>query len=254
MHQLLPTPLEDPDRELADEDLVQAYAYPEAASPSDCWVRANMVASADGAAGLDGRSGGLSGEGDRRVFGVLRGLADAVLVGAGTVRTEEYRPPAAAAQHAAHRRARGQLPAPVLAVVTARAEIDPEHLQPREGSSRPLVLTTTSADARRRAELATLADVVLVGRDRVDLSEALAALAARGLRRLLCEGGPTLLGQVVAGGLLDELCLTTAALLTGSPGPRLLDLDRYVGPVRLRIGHLLVDRDELLARYLVDRG
>ncbi len=73
--------------DLADEDLARLYAY-----PPGPWLRANFVASVDGAAHLDGASAGLSSDADRHVFALLRTLADVVLVGAGTARTERYGP------------------------------------------------------------------------------------------------------------------------------------------------------------------
>ena len=76
---------------LTDRRLAALYAYPEV-PPSGRWLRANMVTSLDGAAALNGRSGGLSGEGDRQVFALLRALADVIVVGAGTARAERYEP------------------------------------------------------------------------------------------------------------------------------------------------------------------
>src|SRR5438067_11390610 len=88
MQQIYPARGED-----AGPDLAVLYAYPDlAGQPGRAWVRANMIASADGAATLSGRSGGLSGRADRQVFAGLRGLADVILAGAGTARAERYGP------------------------------------------------------------------------------------------------------------------------------------------------------------------
>ena len=73
--------------ELDDFELAEAYAY-----PRERWLRTNMVMSADGAGSLNGLSGGLSAAGDKRVFGILRVLADVVLVGSGTAEAESYKP------------------------------------------------------------------------------------------------------------------------------------------------------------------
>jgi riboflavin biosynthesis pyrimidine reductase len=239
MRQLLPTPRDE-------VDLSAAYAYP-ADLDSRCWLRANMVSSVDGAATVDGRSGGLSSARDQHVFGVLRGLSDAVIVGAGTARIEGYRAIRAKDEHAAARAARGQRPAPVLVIVSARLELDPGSPLFHGGAERSIVVTRSASPADRRALLAEVADVVVAGDDRVDLSAATDALASRGLRRLLCEGGPTLLATIAAAGRLDELCLTIAPCQVGGESRRILS----GSPVddKLRLGHLLEEDGTLFTRY-----
>lgn len=225
MRRLLP----DPVGEVSDEDLAAAHAYPEAGP----WVRANMVSTADGAASREGRSGGISGAADKRLFAVLRGLADAVLVGAGTARTEGYGPARAKPAYADLRRRLGQAPAPVLALVSARLDLDPAAPLFAEAEQRPVVLTVEEAPADRRAALAAVADVVDAGEVRVDAGRAVDALAERGLPRVLCEGGPTLLAAVVGAGRLDELCLTLSPLLLAGTAPRVLAGPPVDAPLRL---------------------
>jgi riboflavin biosynthesis pyrimidine reductase len=86
MRRLLPTPGDD-------VDLFEAYTpagtFAGAGRP---WVRVNMISSLDGAIAVRGRSGTLGGPPDRRLFMVLRSLADVIVVGAGTMRTEGYGP------------------------------------------------------------------------------------------------------------------------------------------------------------------
>ncbi|WP_040029062.1 dihydrofolate reductase family protein, partial [Streptomyces sp. 150FB] len=96
------------DREWSLDELAGAYAYP--ATGERPWLRANMVSSLDGAAQHDGRSQPLSSTADMRVFGLLRGIADAVVVGAETVRQEGYRPARAREALAERRAAAGQGP------------------------------------------------------------------------------------------------------------------------------------------------
>ncbi|HVE29250.1 MAG TPA: dihydrofolate reductase family protein, partial [Mycobacteriales bacterium] len=115
MRQLLPEPAED----LTDDDLVGIYAVP----PGE-HLRVNFVSSADGAVTLDGASGGLGGPGDRRVFQLLRDLADVILVAAGTVRNEGYGYPRFTAERRARRLAAGRQEWPTFAVVTRRLELD----------------------------------------------------------------------------------------------------------------------------------
>jgi riboflavin biosynthesis pyrimidine reductase len=238
MRQLLPSYVD----ELDHVALVSAYRYPLDRS----WVRANMVSSLDGSAVKEGRSGGLGGDADEAVFGVLRGLADLVLVGAGTARAEGYRGLKAKAPYADLRAALGQRPAPVLALVSHRLDLDPESGL-FTGDQRTVVVTSAASDEAGRRRLAEVADVVVAGHRAVDLSAALDQLADRGLTRVLCEGGPSLLGELVACGRLDELCLTVSPQLVGGSGPRIVagpDVDR-----RFELAHLLEQDGELLSRW-----
>ncbi len=115
------------DREWSLAELAAAYAYPEPArgpAGPEPWLRANMVSTLDGAAQHDGRSQPISSATDMRIFGTLRALADAVVVGAETVRQEGYRPARAREEFAAMREAAGQGPAPAIAVVSASLDLD----------------------------------------------------------------------------------------------------------------------------------
>jgi riboflavin biosynthesis pyrimidine reductase len=208
-----------------------------------------MVSSLDGSAVRDGRSEGLSSAADKEVFGVLRGLADVVLVGAGTARTEGYRALRPKEAYAGVRASLGQRPAPVLALVSGRLDLDPGSQLFHGGAERTVVITHASADAAARDRLAAVADVVVAGDDAVDLVAALDTLTERGLGRVLCEGGPSLLDAVAAAGRLDELCLTLAPQLVGGEGPRIVS-----GPdlgLSLSLAHLLEQDSVLLTRYVV---
>jgi riboflavin biosynthesis pyrimidine reductase len=240
------TPL-SPDT-LDDPALARLYAYP---AGHDSFVRGNMVGSLDGAATVDGLSGGLSSPADRRIFWLLRGLADVILVGAGTARAEGYRPTRGADSWAALGLRGGRPSAPPLALVTRSLDLDPAAplIAQAPADARTIVITCATSPADRRAALAAVADVIVAGDDSVDLKAALSALAGRGLARVLCEGGPRLLSDVIGGGLLDELCLTLAPVLAG-PGPvRVLG----GGPIparRLSLAHLLQEDGALFARYV----
>jgi riboflavin biosynthesis pyrimidine reductase len=240
MRQLLPTPLDD-------VDLPAAYAYPSTESPHRAWLRANMVSSVDGAAVVDGRSRALSGPADQQIFALLRGLSDAVLVGAGTARIEGYRALRAKETYAVARAALGQRPAAVLVIVSARLTLDPGSPLFHGGAERTTVVCPAAAPEDRRVALAEVADILVAGDDKVDPGAAIDALAERGLTRLLCEGGPTLLAGIAAAGRLDELCLTIAPRLVGSDAGRILgktDVD-----AGLELGHLLEQDSTLFARY-----
>jgi riboflavin biosynthesis pyrimidine reductase len=232
-------------RDLRDTDLAGLYAY-----PPGPWLRANMVSSADGAAQLGGVTSGLSSQADRHLFALLRTLADVIVVGAGTARAERYAP---VRQHELWPDLRpGRTPTPPIAVITARLDLDPASRLIRSAppSARTIVITTAQAPADRRAALDGLADVIVAGHETVDLKAAVTALAERGHRRMLAEGGPHVLAQIAAAGLLDELCLTIGPLLAGPGADRILASPRPAASAQpLTLAHVLEDGGFLFCRY-----
>ena len=228
--------------------IVAAYAYPEAdGSP---YVRANMVATLDGAAwGLNHRSGTISSAPDREVFAVLRGLADVILVGAETARRERYGPAVTGTELAEHRATLDQRPNPVIAVVSRSLDFDPTAPLFAEATERTIVLTTESAPRQRRDVLSELASVIVAGAAAVDFGAALTALAGHGLTRVLCEGGPHLLGEITRAGLLDELCLTITPQLAGGDAVRILAGSPPVRDAELTLAHILEEDGTLLTRW-----
>lgn len=201
MSALLPPPLPDD-----AERLAEVYRHPVAEGRP--YVRANMISSLDGSATACGKSGGLGGAGDRRVFGALRDAADVVLVGAATVRDEDYGTPA-------H---------PALAIMTRGEVARTPRLYP-DGGPAPIVYSG--------------------GGESVDLPAVLADLYERGLPRVLAEGGPGSLGALLAGDLVDELCLTIAPLAIGGHGARIA-VCPDLPPERWRLAHALTDDEGYL--------
>jgi len=228
-----------------DAALAALYAY-----PPGPWLRANMVSSVDGAGSLDGVTRGLSSDADRRLFALLRTLADVIVVGAATVRAEKYKP---VRQHELWPDLRaGRAPTPPIAVVTSRLDLDPASplIAEAPASARTIVITTAQAPAGRRAALDGPAEVIVAGQETVDLKAAIAALAERGHRRMLAEGGPHLLAQIVEAGLLDELCLTLSPVLAGPNGGRILTGELPASTPRfLDLASVLEDDGYLLCRY-----
>lgn len=195
-----------------DDALAEAYA-----PPQPTWLRVNFVTSVDGAVEQDGRSGGLSNPIDQRLMQVLRMRSDAVLLGAGTFRIERYGATLVSPPRQACRRDRGLPEHPALVIVSGSLDLDPRSPAFAAAPRRPLVLTHAAAPAARRAALAPVADVLVAGEDRIDFAAGLAQLRSRGLRHILCEGGPHLLGALTAADLVDEVCLTLSPVLAG-PG------------------------------------
>ncbi len=233
----------DPDGRPLD-DAALAAQYPRAAGPC---LRVNFVTSLDGAVTLDGYSEGLSSPGDKRVFHLLRALADAVLVAAGTARHEGYGPLTIDARGQRLRRALGLPAYPTMVVVSGSLELDPAGSVFAGAPVRPVVVTHAAAPAR--PGLAAVADVLTCGDTEVDLTAALAALRGRGLGQVLCEGGPTLLGALTAADLVDELCLTLAPVLAG-PGAGRITAGPPGPPRALALRHTLAADGQLLLRYV----
>ncbi|MFJ8135585.1 pyrimidine reductase family protein [Streptomyces sp. NPDC096013] len=236
------------DREWGLADLAEAYAYPAADAP---WLRANMVSTLDGAGHHEGRSQPISGDADMRIFGTLRALADVVIVGAETVRQEGYRPARARAEFAEARTRAGQGSAPVIAVVTASLDLDfslPLFVSPLVPT---LILTGAQAAPDRIAAAEKSGARVVVAGDGVgvDPARVVEALAALGHTRLLTEGGPRLLGQFVAAGALDELCLTLSPMLAAGEAPRIAGGPSVRVPHRFELVSLLEEAGFLFGRY-----
>lgn len=224
----------------AEVDPADVYGVARDPWPERPWVVANMVASADGAATVDGRSAGLGGAADRRVFHLLRSLADVVLAAAGTVRAERYRPILA------------PRPTPV-AIVSRSLDLDWSMPLFRDAPARTIVLTCAASDPAARRRAASVADVVVAGDGAVDPRLALAALHERGHRVVLCEGGPDLLAQLVGASVLDELCLTVSPLLAGGGALRILGGSPLPEPAPLALATVVEDDGFLLLRYLANR-
>ena len=224
------------------------------------WVYANMVTTIDGAATVNGTSGDLGGTADRELFAALRSEADVIVVGAQTVRAERYRlprpPDPAAATSRAHR---GQAPMPRLCIVTRQLDpldvpsfVDDLPETPTEPWQRPLVATTTAGAGRFAHDPRW--DAISLGDDEVDLGDLVRHLGERGLRRILCEGGPTLLAQFGASDLIDEWNFTITPVVVSGDAVRPVHA-ATPADVWLEIDRLLIaDDSTMFVRYLTRRG
>jgi riboflavin biosynthesis pyrimidine reductase len=245
--------------ELALEDVYRDLRLPDGGpAATRAGVALGMVTSVDGAVTVDGRSGGLGGEADGVAFRRLRDACDAILVGAGTVRAEDYGPPRAGGTRTAARLAAGLSPAPQLLVVTARADLDPGArlftATRDDGVPAPIVVTREHAPPGPVEALREVAEVVTFGRDEVDLAGLLRWCRTRGWRRVLCEGGPALGGALLSGGLLDEVLLTIAPTLVAGDAGRIVTSRSGVAPGALELVELHEHDGELLLRYRVASG
>jgi riboflavin biosynthesis pyrimidine reductase len=211
------------------DDLAQLYA-----APKQPWLRVNMITTLDGAAAGDsGKSGSINNAADKRVFDTLRGLADAIIVGAGTARTERYRPAA------------------VPIVVVSRRGVVPETLRGAAPGQVLLATCSTAPQVGEARELLGPDHVLTFGSHRVDLAELRQRLIGRGWHDLLSEGGPRLLHELLAEGVADELATTIVPRLVGGAGPRIVQGQPIDVPLDLRV--LLEMEGTLLGRWFVRR-
>ncbi len=211
------------------DDLAALYA-----APKQPWLRVNMITTLDGGAtGESGTSGSINNAPDKRVFDTLRGLADAIIVGAGTARVERYRPAA------------------VPIVVVSRSGDVPPTLRGAEPGRVVLATCTSAPHIEESRRLLGADNVVTFGGHRVDLAELKQFLVDRGWRDLLCEGGPHLLHELLAQGVADELTATVTSRVVAGTGPRMVEGPPIDVPLDLRL--LLEESGTLLGRWFVRR-
>jgi len=216
-------------------------------------VRANMVASVDGRATVGGRVGALTGPADQELLVALRGWCDVLLVGSGTVRAEGYGVIDLPEEIVAIRERRGQTRLPVVAILTASLDLDPSLPLFAEAGpdSRPWLITVAGSDRARLDPYAHIVEVAAGPDGRPSVEAALEALRAAGLRRVLSEGGPTVLGHLLGQGLVDELFVTVSPVVVGGEGIRIVHVPEYEKPVELTLRDVLSGVSEVFLRYSV---
>lgn len=226
-----------------DVILPEALAFPRAV---DQWVRAVFVASVDGAASIAGHAGGLGNDIDKQLFALNRALADVILVGAGTARTEVYGPAEDDAQWRHLRENRS--PTAPMAVVSHSLDLDFSAPLFTEAphSAQTILITRADAPAQARAQAAEVAEVIVAGQSEVDLSAAIAELRSRGFARIVCEGGPQLFTDLLEAGGVDELCLTRSPTLVAGSEAGILRGAQFDPPVELELKTLYGTDDGFL--------
>lgn len=238
-----PGPTTIPDQ-IHDMDLISC-------APADRpYLVTNFAVTLDGRATLHGRSGAIGSDTDTELLVCLRTRVDAVMIGAGTMRAERYGRPVADPGKRGRRERRGLSQDPLLVIVSGRLDIPWDASVFSDRGARVLIFTTSDTQAPE-----TVAEVRLVRHDgKVDLPTALAYLRSeRGVRALLCEGGPRLHAQLIDQGLVDELFVTHAPKLAGGDGPTLaVGLSELERP--LEVIWLLDQDGEVYARYRVPRA
>jgi riboflavin-specific deaminase-like protein len=213
------------------------------------WVVTNFALTVDGRATIEGRSGPIGSDTDTRVLQLLRTQADAVMIGAGTMRAERYgRIVSDPELRGLRERGEGLAPDPLAVIITGTLDLPWDAGLFESGFGRVLILTSSDKDP---PETKTSVRIERHPGEGVDLREALETMRSeRGVRSVLCEGGPRLHANLLERGLIDELFVTSAPRLAGGAGPTLLEgappVQHQLEPV-----WLCEEEGELFARYRV---
>jgi riboflavin-specific deaminase-like protein len=245
LHRIHPEPVA-----IEPEDAISGLGWAELAPAERPYLALNMVATADGKAAVEGRTRAISSETDRAIFHNLRTQADAIMVGAGTVRSERYGPMVKSDELRAKREREGVPSDPLAVIVSGRLHIPVDVPLLQDPASRVVVLTQSKDDlSGHQAKVEYLRSEA----GPFDLRPLMARLRDEyGVRSLLCEGGPTLNASLLPYRLVDELFLTVApslaggadalTIVAGAPLPQLVDLELIWA---------LEDGSELYLRYRV---
>jgi len=204
----------------------------------------NFATTLDGRAAIDGRSGAIGSGTDTAMLVGLRLRFDAVMIGAGTMRAERYGRIVSDPAKRAAREALG-LPGDPLMVIVGGLDLPWDATLFTDGGGEVLLFTGAEGDP---PPTATPVEVVREPHSRVDVTAAMRHLRTeRGIRALLCEGGPGLHAELQAAGLADELFLTIAPKLVGA-GRSILE-GALPEVAELELTWLLQEGSELFARY-----
>jgi len=216
------------------------------------WVMTNMIASADGATALQGVSGPLGTPADRSMVLALRNVADAIMAGATTVRSERYGVPAASTTTdptTRHQTTTGRRP--LIVVVSARLQLERDLPLFGNPAYRPMIATTRSAPEDRKQALGAVADVVEVGNTSVDLQRLMRTLTDRGASVVLSEGGPSINAQLINDNLIDEWNLTLSPVLAAGSSARPATGDEPAQPPpSMKLDRVWMADDLLFCRWV----
>jgi riboflavin-specific deaminase-like protein len=241
MRRLIPEP-----GETTVEQQLDSYRPWEQPGGERPFVATNFAVTVDGRATISGVSGPIGSDADTEMLSRLRTRFDAVMIGAGTMRVEQYGRLASKQETRERRERIGLGPEPLMVLISGRLDLPWDAPLFTAGGGRVLVFTSSEAEPPE-----TATDLVVVRHEEaVDLPAALRHLRAEcGIRALLCEGGPHVHSQLWAEDLVDELFLTTAPRLTGAEGPRMLEGEALPDITELDLAWLLEQDGELFARY-----
>jgi riboflavin biosynthesis pyrimidine reductase len=244
VRRLLPDPHPGP---LDVSELIAGLKLGERATAERPYTVANLIESIDGRATFDGRSSALGDDGDKQVFRALRSVCDVVLVGTGTLATEHYGRLVRDADVQAARARRGLAAQPLLCTLTRSGHIPPGIPLLDDPAARMVIYSGAEVELDGAA---AAVEVITVDPNRLSFASALRDLRVRlQARVVLCEGGPTVLGQLIADHAIDELFLTVAGKLAGGEGPAIVSGLTLSDPRAVSLRWLLEQDGSLFLRY-----
>lgn len=217
------------------------------------WVMLNMISSKNGLATLDGKSGPLGGTADKALFRTLRGLADVILVAAGTVRAENYSVPVITERTSLIRASQNKSPLPSLAILTNSLNLDPDSSLFASPHYRPAILTSSARPKENILSIFPNADILQTKGSRVNLNQALSDLAVTYGPVILVEGGPSLNQQLVDLDLFDEFCITISPRNSSDELSPLVTSARSYKPGKVSLDRELIVGDFVFQRLLRNR-
>lgn len=240
VRRLLPDP-----GETTIADQIATLDFSDAGTEDKPHLILNFASTLDGRAAIEGRSGQIGSDTDTEVLQRLRTRVDAVMIGAGTLRAERYGRMVSDPELRAERERSGLAHDPLAVIVSNRMDLPWDAPIFTDGGGWIVVFTASPDEPPEVATPLT----VMRHEGGVDLSRALAWLRhARGVRSVLCEGGPRLHCDLQAAGLADELFLTIAPKLAGGLGPAIL-MGELPETCQMRLEWLLESDGELFCRY-----
>jgi len=210
------------------------------------WVMLNMVSSVDGATALRGGATALNDADDRALFLAMRALADVVLVGAQTVRSEKMGPIRMSEEMMRYRTEAGLEGEPKMAILTRSLNLSADDGVFADPERRPIVVTEEGADISRLETISAVADVV-----QVPVTDGAGIVGALGdAQVILCEGGPTVNSLLIAAGLVDEIDITISPLFAMGHSKRIASGIELDPPTGLALDRALTGDRSLFLRYL----
>jgi riboflavin biosynthesis pyrimidine reductase len=231
--------------------LLETYIADRRSHPSGSpWTMLNMISSKNGLATYNGKSGPLGGPADKALFRTLRGLADVILVAAGTARSEKYSVPIISERTTEIRRTLHKAELPTIVVVSNSLDLDPLSPLFTNINYRPAILTSTSCPKQKEIRLRDTADVFRTAGDHVNLLEAIPYLGKTYGPLILVEGGPNLNKQLVELDLFDELCITTSPLVSSDVGSPLITTSTHYKQNEMILDRVLGVDSFSFKRYL----
>ena len=239
--QLLPQPAA-----LADgAAVVEGLRFGELAPPDRPYLVLNMVTTADGRATIGGRSGPIGNAADQDLFHALRTRVDAVMVGAGTLRAETYGRLVRKPERREARIRAGLAPDPLAVIVSGRLDLPDDLPLLHDPEQEVLVATFSGREVPGTARI----EYLRFDGTTVNIPRLLTELRGRGIRSVLCEGGPTLNAELLQAGGVDELFHCIAPKLAGEPAAPTMVTGVLHETKEMELLSLLESESHLFARF-----